>query len=184
MEGKANESYSFIRETGPGILASLAATSLVFSAWDAFSAPTLTTKSLEGVWKVTKVVKTGPNAGTDSHPQPSLAIYSRGYYSILRDNAAEPRKPATVKDPQKPTDAEKIAKYDEWSPYAASGGTYEVKGRSFITHNLVAKQAGAMTATEEATVLKFTGDILVLSPKPITGAPPGEVVERTYTRIR
>jgi hypothetical protein len=143
-----------------------------------------TAKTFEGVWKVTKVVITGPNARTDSNPQPSLAMFARGYYSILRDNSRGPRKTTLrAKSPGKPTDAEKIAKYEEWAPYSASAGTYEVKGDTLITHNVVAKQASGMTATELAT-FKFVGDTFVLRPPPGPDAPPGETVERTYTRVR
>ena len=91
----------------------------------AFGQEALTAKSFEGVWKVTRFVTTGANARTDTNPQPSLLIFYRGYYSIVRDNSREPRKQAPdPKDPAKPTDAEKIAKYDEWAPFAASAGTY------------------------------------------------------------
>jgi hypothetical protein len=167
------------------VLAGLAASLLGISGQAASASPALTAKALEGAWKVTKVEKRGPNAAIDLHPQPGLAIYSRGYYSILRDNSSEPRKPAAMgKDPAKLTDAEKLAKYEEWAPYSASGGTYEVKGDRIITHNIVAKQAGGMTATEEAIIVKFSNETLVVRPVPIPATPPGEVVERTYTRLR
>ncbi len=108
----------------------------------------------------------------------------REAYSILRDNSPRPRKPAPwAEDPAKLTDAEKIAKYEEWAPYAASAGTYEVKGDTLITHNVVAKQASGMTGTDVAT-FKFVGDTFVLHPMPGPDAPRGETVERTYTRVR
>jgi hypothetical protein len=143
-----------------------------------------TAASLEGAWKVTKVVRTGPHAGTDIHPQPSLAIYSHGYYSILRDNGLAARKAAPApKDPANPTNAEKIAKYEEWAPYSASGGSYEVKGDRLITHNVIAKQVRGTSLTEEAVILAFTGDTLVLHPIPPPGLP-DDIAARTYTRVR
>lgn len=174
-----------ITASRPLVLAGLAASLLAISGHAAFAGPALTTKDLEGVWKVTKVVKTGPNAGTNTHLQASLAIYSGGYFSIVRDDSLEPRKPApAAKDPKKLTDAEKVAFYDEWAPFIASGGTYEVRGHTIITHNILAKRAAGATATEEADIVQFTGDTYVVRPQPNPLTPPGEVVERTYTRIR
>src|SRR5215469_4593283 len=98
----------------------LAAFIFAVSGQAAFAQGALTAKSFEGVWKVTRVVKTGANASTDTHPQPSLTIFYRGYYSVIRDNSSEPRKQSPeAKDPTKLTAAEKIAKYDEWAPFTA-----------------------------------------------------------------
>ena len=168
-----------------GVLAISAAFVCAVSGQSALADSAPTAKSFEGVWKVTKVVKTGPNAGTNTHLQASLAIYSGGYFSIVRDDSLEPRKPApAAKDPKKLTDAEKVAFYDEWAPFIASGGTYEVRGQTIITHNILAKRAAGATATEEAVIVRFTGDTYVVRPQPNPLTPPGEVVERTYTRIR
>lgn len=143
----------------------------------AWAQKTMTAKSLEGVWMVTKVVKTGPDASTDTHPQPSIAMLYDGYYSVIRDNSSKPRKQAPApKDLAHPTDAEKIAKYDEWAPFVASGGTYEVKGNTLITHNVVAKQVKGMTQTEEV-VITLDGDSFV------TGGPDSQT-RLTYTRVR
>jgi len=59
-----------------------------------------------------------------------------------------------------------------------------VKGHTLITQNVVAKQAGGATVAEAAVIVRFTGDTLVVRPEPNPSTPPGEVVERTYTRIR
>jgi hypothetical protein len=168
-----------------GVLAISAAFVCAVSGQSALADSAPNAKSFEGVWKVTKVVKTGPNAGTNTHLQASLAIYSGGYFSIVRDDSLEPRKPApAAKDPKKLTDAEKVAFYDEWAPFIASGGTYEVRGHTIIMHNILAKRAAGATATEEAVIVQFTGDTYVVRPQPNPLTPPGEVVERTYTRIR
>lgn len=144
----------------------------------AFAQEAPTAKSFEGVWKITKVVAKGV---TDSNPQPSLQIFSRGYFSIIRTNSSEARKASPPsKDPDKLTDAEKIARYDEWAPYAASAGTCEVKGNTLITHNVVAKMVMGMTLTEEATI-KFEGNTFVASPMP---GQPNSGRQTTYTRLR
>jgi hypothetical protein len=161
----------------------LTASTLPIPGEAAAGGPQLTAKALEGVWHVTKVVKTGADAGTDEHPQPSLQIFHGGYYSIVRDNGVQPRAAAPEpRDPARLTDAEKLAKYEEWAPFAASAGTYEIKGNKIVTHNLVAKQVKGVGLTEEATIL-FTGDTFTATAKSPPGLPPGER-STTYTRVR
>jgi hypothetical protein len=139
----------------------------------------LTAKALEGVWQVTKVVQAGV---VNTNPQPSLYIFSRGYYSALRVNGSEPRTQAPApKDPTHLTDAEKIALYNEWAPYAASAGTYEVKGNTIINHNVVAKMVRGMTITEEAIISNFDGNSFVARPKP---GNPNSDRQTTYNRVK
>jgi len=85
------------------------------------------------------------------------------------------------KDPAHLTDAEKIALYNEWAGYAASAGTYEVKGNIIINHNILAKMVGGMTITEEALISNFDGNSFVASPKP---GNPSSGRQTTYTRLR
>src|SRR5215469_1370400 len=123
-------------------LAVMATLTLAFPGYAASAQDTPTAASFEGVWKITKVVKTGADAGTDAHPQPGLQIFYRGYFSLVRDNSHGPRQPSPEpKDPAKLTDEERLARYAEWAPFSASAGTYEVKGDTLITHNIVARQA-------------------------------------------
>jgi hypothetical protein len=149
--------------------------SLISTAFAQQGEPTAV--SLEGVWKVTKVVQAGV---TNTNPQPSLQIFSHGYFTIIRDNGSEARQPSPLpKDAAKLTDAEKIARYDEWAPFAASAGTYEVKGDTLITHNIVAKNVGGNGLTEEAT-FKFEGNTFVATSK--VASTSGR--QTTYTRVR
>jgi hypothetical protein len=153
-----------------------AAFTLAFPAQAALAHRPPTAKSFEGVWKITKVVRTGANAVTDTRPQPSLLIFYRGYYSIVRDAAGGPRAASPApKNPATLTDQEKLARYSEWEPFRASAGTYEVKGNRLITHNVIAKQAKGMTATEEAT-FKLDGGTFMVGPTDGT--------EMIYTRVR
>lgn len=145
----------------------------------AWSQDAPTAKSLEGVWKITRIVDGGV---TDTNPQPSLQIFSRGYFSVIRINARAARtSSAPAKDPANLTDAEKIARYAEWAPFGASAGTYELNGDTLVTHALVAKNVTAMTvgATEEATI-QFEGDSFVATSK--VAATRGR--QTTYTRVR
>ena len=157
----------------------LAAFAFSFPGQAAFAQGVPTAKSLEGVWKVTKVVQAGV---VNTNPQPSLLIFTRGYYSTTRVTASEARKQSPApKDPAHLTDAEKIAFYNEWAGYGASAGTYEVKGNTIINHNIVAKMVRGMTLTEEAIILNFDGNSFVARAKP---GNPNSDRQTTYTRVR
>src|SRR5687768_14061684 len=86
---------------------------------------------IDGAWKITEIVTTGANAATNASPQPSLIIFARGHYSWLHIGSATPRKqrPAAA-TPGKFTDAEKIAAFEEWNPFTANSGTFEIKGNT------------------------------------------------------
>ncbi len=111
-----------------------------------------TKTKVEGVWKITQVILTFSNvAGKDStitvnNPQPDLIIFTKGYCSLLAVRRSQPRTAvAPAKDPQKLTDDEKIARYEEWSEFTANSGTYEIKGSTIIRHPIVAKSVNVMT---------------------------------------
>ncbi len=104
------------------------------------------TKSpIEGVWKITEVV--WPRQGSVvTNPQPGLMIFTRGYYSTLEVMGGEPRAAAAAsKDPQHLSDSEKIARFEEWRPFGASSGAYEIKGSTLIRRVTVAKNVRVMT---------------------------------------
>lgn len=105
---------------------------------------------VEGVWRVAEVVLPGATpaekGATITNPQPSLIIFTRRHYSQLTVRGQQPRAAvAPAKDPQKLTDAEKIARFEEWRPFVANAGTYEVKGSTIIRRAVVAKSVAVMT---------------------------------------
>ena len=57
------------------------------SAFAQAKAPTI-----EGVWKITSVVTTGANAASHTRPQPSLIVFTKGYYSYISVNGDAPRR--------------------------------------------------------------------------------------------
>jgi hypothetical protein len=103
---------------------------------------------LEGVWKVVEVIVPSQSTGKDttiSTPQPGVLILTKGYYSITVIQSARPRTaPEPPKDAQNLTDAEKIARFTEWSPLVANAGTYEIKGSTILRHPMVAKSVDVM----------------------------------------
>lgn len=122
------------------------------------------TKSpVEGVWRIAEVVVPGATPAekgtTITNPQPSLIIFTRGHYSQLVVRGQQPRGAvAPAKDPQSLTDAEKIARFEEWRPLVANAGTYEVKGSTIIRRATVAKSVEVMTgATPLTSEFKLEG---------------------------
>lgn len=139
----------------------------------------VTAKSFEGIWKVTKVVS--PDGAVDERPQPSLVIFSRGYFSVIRDTGSGPRVQAPApKDLTKLTDEEKLGLYQEWANFGASGGTYEIKGDTLVTRNDIAKMVRGVGLIEQA-IVTFEGETFTAQPKP---GEPNAGRLTTYTRIR
>jgi hypothetical protein len=141
--------------------------------------------SLDGVWKITNVTTTGANPSTVANPQPGLFIFAHGHYSFVAVMGDKPRSAApSAKDPARPTDAEKLAKYEEWSSIVAQSGTYEVKGATLIRQPLVAKNVVAMGPEGRAEQeFKLSGDSLVLTSKSAAGQPVREQ-RMTLARVR
>jgi len=151
-----------------------------YSQQSAFAQQSLTAQYFEGVWKITKVV--APEGVADTSPQPGLSIFFGGYFSITRVTSSEAREPAPLPaNPAQLTDAEKIARHDEWAPFGAAAGTYEIRGDTLVTHNVVAKAARNMSLTEQATIQQVDANTFVAT------TPPGEPNagrQTTYSRVR
>jgi hypothetical protein len=87
--------------------------------------------SLQGAWRVSSIVVTGANASTNNSPQPGLYIFTGQHYSIMTVNGTAARKDfGAAQDPNRLTDAEKLARYEVWNPFTANAGTYTVKGNA------------------------------------------------------
>jgi hypothetical protein len=133
--------------------------------------------SLEGVWRITEIVTTGANAVSNTKPQPSLVIFTRGgHYSYVTVNGTTPRpKFAPAKDPAKLTDAEKLARFEQWNPFAANAGTYQVSGTTLTRRPTVAKNETVMT-TDPPNVAQFKieGNTLTFVNKSAAGQPVSE----------
>jgi len=130
--------------------------------------------SVEGVWRIAEVTTTGANAATNASPQPSLIIFARGHYAYL--SVTQPRaKYEAPKDPANLTDAEKIARYQQWNPFTANAGTYELSGTMLTRRPIVAKVVDVMTTNPPLVQeLKLEGNTLWLITKSAAGQAPSE----------
>jgi hypothetical protein len=142
------------------------------------------TKSpVEGVWRVAEIVTTGANAVNNSKPQPGLWIFTRGHYSQMITNGTQPRKTVQYKVPNQPTDAEKLARYEQWQPFAANAGTYEIKGSTLTRRLIVAKNVEVQTGPPIVSEFKLEGNnTLWLITKGAAGQPASETRMR-LTRV-
>ena len=98
--------------------------------------------AIQGVWRVTEVTTTGPNASTNSNPQPGLYIFTAGHYSIVRVNGTTAR-PDLPEDQKTATAAQLLAVYGN-TAFTAQSGTYEAAGGKLTTRPLVAKNTAPM----------------------------------------
>jgi hypothetical protein len=139
--------------------------------------------SIEGVWKLTSIVRTGAQPISLTSPRPGYTIYSHGYYATVTDNSTAARTASPpAKDPANPTDAEKLARFAEWAPFQAQAGTYEVKGSTLTRKPDVAKNVGAM-ATPNVQQITIKGNTLTMISEAPAGQPPGQQTV-TMTRVK
>jgi hypothetical protein len=129
---------------------------------------------IEGVWRITERITPPGNPQaqgvtvTQTNPQPGLIIFTRGYYSEMYVTGGQPRPAvAPASDALNLTDAEKIARYDQWRPFTANAGTYEINGSMLIKHPIVAKTVDVMTSGARPLEFRLEGkNTLWLLPTP------------------
>lgn len=113
---------------------------------------------LEGVWQRVSVTYVGPDTSwTTHHPQPSVYIFTKGYYSMMFVPGEEPRTPFSS---DRPSAAERITAFDS---FRASSGRYELRGKRLVLRPLVARVPNLMTAGEQGYVYRLRGDSLWLT---------------------
>jgi hypothetical protein len=142
------------------------------------SAPTALEPRIEGVWKIAEVIVTGPAPVTNDDPWPSLVIFTKKYFSFLSIDGIEPRPThRTAAARGNPTDAEKLAMFEQWNAFTANAGTYDINGSTLGMRPIVGKTEFAMgyRITHE---FKLEGDTLWLTTKPQRGGPPVETRRR------
>jgi len=138
------------------------------------------TNPLQGVWKVTEVTTTGPNASKRAAPQPGFYIFTGKHYSIVTVNSDQPR-PDLPQD----TNTASVAQLQaSWGPFTAQSGTYEVKGSEVTFHALAAKNPSAMKAGNFSTAsFKIEGNTLTLVNKANQAGPAANPTTRKATRV-
>ena len=132
-----------------------------------------------GVWRVSEITRTGPNAGTVKNPQPGIVIFTARHYSIdmVTSDAPRPELPA-----QGPTDKQ-IA--DAFGPFTGNAGTYAIKGTELTRTPVAAKSPNAMSSgIFQVETIKMEGkDTLWLTPKANRAGPVANPTTLKLTRV-
>jgi hypothetical protein len=136
------------------------------------------TPSVVGVWKLSEVTFTGPNARKVTSPQPGLRIYTRQHYSIASVDADKPRAEVPAKD------ASDKQRADAWGPFTGQAGTYEIKGNEITLKPIVAKNPAVMRAGNFlVATFKLEGDALWITPKSNASGPVANPQTEKWTRL-
>lgn len=128
---------------------------------------------LVGVWQLSEVIYTGPNARTVKIPpnvQTQITIFTKKYMTIvgIRDQKPRPELPENA------TDAQKVA---AWEPVHAVCMSYEVKGTTIIFKAIILKNPNVKPGDTMLMDYHFEGDTLVQTIKSDKNGP----VENPYT---
>ena len=97
-----------------------------------------TTQGIEGAWRITEMVTTGPGAHTNSSPQPGLLLFTGRYYSYTLVTGDQPRPDL----PRGLPTAEDLITV--WNPFSANAGTFELSGNTMTRRPIVSKSPDAM----------------------------------------
>lgn len=99
-----------------------------------------TTQSIQGVWRITEAIVSGPNARTIAFGErPNLTIFTAKHYSRVEVQADGPR--PVLADVSKATADELRA---AWGPFVSEAGTYELAAGGVITMRPVAAKNPAV----------------------------------------
>jgi hypothetical protein len=140
-------------------------------------------QSIQGVWRVTEVTTTGPNASTNSSPQPSQYIFTPKHFSFIRINATKPRPDLTREQEPTATAAQLLAVYG-FDALSAQSGTYEVAGGKLTTRAVVARGNGPMASGAFSTAsYKLDGKTLTITQERNTAGPVANPTTWRLTRI-
>ena len=137
--------------------------------------------SIQGVWKIEGVETVGgPDEGT-LIPQAALVIFTKQYYSSVRDTAAEPRTPWKS---DSPSDEEILAASNGFN---ADSGTYEFDGTTLVIYPSVANMPNYMSGGKVSFDCQLEADDLTLIWRPGSSVIPNTEltpVESTETRYK
>jgi hypothetical protein len=132
------------------------------------------TASLTGAWRVTELTTTGPNGTTNSNLQPRLVLFTATHYARVGVTSPKPR---PVPEPGEFVTDPLILQ--QWGPFAADAGTYQVSGTDVTLKAIVAKNPAAMSADGRFFVtytFRIDGNTLTLTQKGNQNGPLAPVV--------
>jgi len=131
---------------------------------------------LAGAWRVTEVTTTGPNGSTNSNLQPRLVLFTGTHYARVGVTAPNPR-PL----PQPGTFVDDSLVLQQWGPFVADAGTYQVNGTEVTLRAIVAKNPAIMSSDGRFFVtytFRIEGNSLTLTQKNNANGPLAPVVTK------
>ena len=136
-------------------------------------------QDLEGAWRVTEVVTTGPIGRTLSTPQPGLLLFTGDHYSYMFVTTDQPR----IVPSRGLAGVEEML--DIWSPFTANAGTFEVSGNRMIRRPVVAKSPETMVrGTFNEYTFRLSADTLWVTTVGTEGGPARNPTTVQYVRAR
>ena len=136
--------------------------------------------SIEGAWKLVQQESLGPEGWVDKDRQPSLIIFTDGYYSIMYvpgvQGKSKPRK--LFSDTANVTEAQKA---EAWDTIRANSGTYEVSGSEIKFKVLVANHPNVMDGGSFERRFKVEGDTLTTEGSFVEDGP---TYKKTFKRLK
>ena len=125
--------------------------------------------SIHGVWRIVEQSQGGPNARTVDRTPVGLGgmiIITERHWSYITETGDKPR-PSLAQGAAASASADQLRA--AWGPFDAQAGFVEFKGNELILRHLVAKGAGAVTATVPL-VVSFKVDGTAASITQVRGA--------------
>lgn len=135
--------------------------------------------SIAGVWRLSEITRSGPNARTITAPQPGLVIFTQRHYSISQVSGDKPRSELPPRNLV--TDKQRA---DAYEPFTGQAGTYEIKGSEMTVRPLAAMNPNLMRPGSFTTV-EFVqqGNTLAITFKADESGPIANPTTMRYTRV-
>lgn len=135
--------------------------------------------SLQGVWRMTEVALSAPEARTISNPQPNLLIVTARHYSRTELHTDAPR---PLLENNSTASAEQLRAV--WGPFIAEAGTYEISGATLTLHPEVAKNPAAMGAgAYTSNTFRVVADTLWVTSVRDQKGPVAQPVQVRFVRV-
>jgi hypothetical protein len=134
-------------------------------------------QDIRGVWQMTEVTITGPNARVISS-RDALLIVAGGYYSFTRVTTDQPR--PEPKDYASATADELRA---VWGPFTANAGAYELSAETLTTRPMVAKNPAFVRGGFAVYSYRLDGNTLTLTEQRTRDGPVTNPATYKYTRL-
>ncbi len=145
-----------------------------------FAVSVASSQKVAGVWRLDEIRSSGPNGRAFKITQPSMYIFTKGHYSIVRIDATEPR--STV-DPKKMTAAELLETFV--ASFIAQAGTYEIKAGTMTMRPTVAKSPTTMLGDKwTAFTVKIKGKTMILTNAGYQDDPKPAANPQTFSLMR